>query len=98
MKKIPLIVSRPDLAAQLHPTKNDGLSTQKIGADYRYKVWWFCNEGHEWQESPYSRCKRTDASCKVCEFSLAATHPKLLSLWHPTKNTDCTPFTITAKG
>ena len=97
MKKNDLTLVRPDLASQIHPHKNLSLSTKTISSKYTGAIWWICDKGHEWKESPYNRCKQTDSSCKFCKFSLASTHPKLLNLWHPTKNTDCSPYTITAK-
>lgn len=98
MKRIFLRLARPDIAIYLHPTKNEVFNIQDIPVDYRYKVWWFCDKGHEWEESPYNRCKQADTSCKICNSSLASTNPKLLSLWHPTKNADCSPYMITAKS
>lgn len=39
----------PDFAAQWHPTKNEGLTPQQVTSSSGKKVWWLCENGHEWQ-------------------------------------------------
>lgn len=45
-----LAALRPDLAAQLHPTRNAGLDPETLGPHSVRVVWWRCATcGHEWQ-------------------------------------------------
>ena len=39
----------PNLATQWHPTKNGTLTPQQVTTSSGRKVWWLCDEGHEWQ-------------------------------------------------
>lgn len=39
----------PELIAEWHPTKNDGLSPEDVTHGSAKKAWWFCSEGHEWE-------------------------------------------------
>lgn len=39
----------PNLAAQWHPTKNGKLTPQQVTISSGRKVWWLCDEGHEWR-------------------------------------------------
>ena len=50
-------VSHPEVAAQLHPTKNEGVTPDQIIAGSNKKYWWKCPEGpdHEWLTTPGSR-------------------------------------------
>src|SRR5579872_6482417 len=98
MKKNPLAAARPDLAMQFHISKNPGISPDEISYLHKGEVWWLCEKGHEWRESPYNRSHQPDSNCKTCQASLACTHPKLLSLWHPTKNIGHCPYSVTAKA
>lgn len=38
----------PDIAAELHPTKNGGLTPDRISKASRREVWWLGKCGHEW--------------------------------------------------
>jgi len=53
--KISLAAANPELAKQLHPTKNNGLTPDMLSAGSGKKVWWRCKRGHEWQAAVYSR-------------------------------------------
>ncbi|MFC1488156.1 zinc-ribbon domain-containing protein, partial [Thermoproteota archaeon] len=39
----------PDLAKEWHPTKNGDLSIFNVFPKSHKKVWWKCNQGHEWK-------------------------------------------------
>lgn len=62
-----LSIIHPQLAAQWHPTKNDGLTPDQVSAGSHKKVCWQCPEGsdREWNTSP---SKRTHSSrgCPFC--------------------------------
>ena len=54
-----------------------------IGSDR--KVWWKCQQGHQWQASPLYR-SRGFGTCLACE-SLAHLYPEIAEEWHPELNT-----------
>lgn len=88
----------PDIAAQWHPTKNNGLTPDNVLAAAHKKVWWVCGAGHEWQAQVKSRTAG-GSGCPFCanraiiagQNDLAATYPLLASQWHPEKNGPLTP-------
>lgn len=92
-----LATTRPELAAQWHPTKNGDLTAQMFTAGTSKKVWWSCANGHEWQADILSRS--SGSGCPYCtgvsviphETDLATVNPELAAQWHPTKNGDLTP-------
>lgn len=53
-----------ELTAQWHPSKNGSLTPESDELRTAMKVWWQCNEGHEWQAYVYSRA--TGKGCSVC--------------------------------
>ena len=87
-----LATKMPDLAAQWHPEKNGALSPRDVACGSNRKVWWRCEEGHEWQATVHSRSQ--GVGCPVCSNhsvavsvnDLATTHPHLAAQWHPEKN------------
>lgn len=50
-----LATKNPQLARQWHPTKNKGLSADQVMPNSHKKVWWICDEGHEWKAEIKSR-------------------------------------------
>lgn len=84
--------SHPELAAQWHPEKNNALIPQKVVAGTCRKVWWRCEQGHEWQASIQSRVK--GRGCPVCANKvivpgvndLAGVYPQLARQWVQEKN------------
>lgn len=95
-----LAEQRPDLAAQWHPTKNGILTPGDVACASDKRVWWMCEQGHEWQASVIAQARKKK-SCKGCpdqrqntpapRRSLRDTHPHLVEQWHPTKNGGLTP-------
>ena len=99
-----MATTHPELAAEFHPTKNGNITPADIMAGTNKKLWWKCAEGddHEWQATGGNRSSR-GSGCPVCfgrlavpSNCLAATHPELAAEFHPTKNGDLTPQTVTA--
>jgi len=97
-----LAAVNPSLALEWHPSKNGPLKPENFTQSAKPKVWWICEKGHEWQANIYSRnigghtcpyCSGRKASSETC---MAATHPKLAEMFHPTKNGKITPFNIKA--
>lgn len=55
----------PVLAAQWHPTKNDGLTPRAVKVKSNKRVWWVCEEGHEWRVSISDR-SQYETGCPFC--------------------------------
>lgn len=97
-----LLSKNPELAAQWHPTRNEGLTPDCVAAQSHRRVWWCCERGHEWQAAISSRS--SGSGCPVCarraiipgKNDLATTHPELARQWHPTKNREVTPREVAA--
>jgi hypothetical protein len=65
------------------------------------KVWWICNQGHEWEAAIVNRNRGRGcpycAGRVVCENnSLEVVNPTLAAEWHPAKNGGLTPRDVTA--
>jgi rubrerythrin len=104
-----LAALRPELLAELHPTRNPGLDPFRIGVKSGKRLWWRCATcGHEWQAAPHGRSRgngcpacgqtrRTDTSKRVSAGrSLAVKRPDLLAELHPTLNPDIDRYSLGA--
>jgi hypothetical protein len=107
-----LAVRRPELLAELHPTRNPGLERGSLAAGSARRVWWQCPRGHEWQTRVYNRVAGT--GCPKCASeqradalrgrpgrvpparSLAARYPELVGELHPTRNPGVDPHAVGA--
>ncbi len=95
-----LATVNPDLAAEWHPDKNGELQPTDITIGSPVKVWWKCRKGHEWPAQIKSRSKGN--GCPICSGKavlsgvndLATRFPQLASEWHPIKNSNVTPNSI----
>jgi DNA-directed RNA polymerase subunit RPC12/RpoP len=102
-----LAVKYPELLAEWHPTRNDGVDPHTVGAGSERGVWWRCGRcEHEWRTSPKERKRGT--GCPACarrlagqrkahvprERSLAVRAPALLADWHPTRNEGLDPYSV----
>ena len=93
----------PHIAKQWHPTKNDDLTTKNILYNSSKKVWWICDNKHEWEAPICNRTGQLHSGCPYCANKkvltgyndLATTHPELAKEWHPTKNGNLKPTDIT---
>lgn len=93
-----LLTTNPKIAAQWHPTKNDGLTPDRVHPHSVQSVWWQCEKGHEWKATVLSRV-RQKSGCPICANKsilvgandLATVAPELAAEWHPTKNGSLTP-------
>ena len=103
-----LAVLRPDLSAELHPTRNGELDPYQIGAGSHRRLWWRCRScGHEWRTAVKGR-STAGYGCPECarkrraataqhvtrERSIAVLHPDLASELHPTRNGDLDPYQV----
>ncbi len=102
--KAPLSITHPEIAAEWHPTKNEGDTPDEVLIGSRLNVWWKCSKGpdHEWQDTLSNRTKRA-RGCPFCRGlrisvtnSLALRFPKVAAEWHPTKNGNLTPDKVVA--
>ncbi|MDH2363773.1 zinc-ribbon domain-containing protein [Priestia megaterium] len=57
----------PSLVKEWHPTKNERLTPYEVTKGSNKKVWWFCQDGHEW-EAQISKRARNDrpTGCPYC--------------------------------
>jgi len=55
----------PELSRQWHPSKNGNLSPYDVKAGSKKKVWWHCDQGHEWEATVYNRAK-LGRGCPYC--------------------------------
>jgi len=93
----------PDISAQWHPHSNGDLRPDQVSAGTNAKVWWRCEEGHEWEARVNKRIYG-GSGCPVCTGQkvlagyndLATTFPKVAQQWHPTRNGNLTPDQVTA--
>ena len=87
----------PELMAEWHPTRNQGLMPEDITCGSNTKAWWFCSKGHEWQQRGYAVVKNTGEPCPRCRFpSMSDTDPLMAAAFHPTLNGEIRPSDISA--
>lgn len=97
-----LATTRPDVAAEWHPTKNGTLATAAVSSGSEKRAWWLGPCGHEWETVIKYRTK-SGSGCPFCAGKavlvgfndLATARPDLAAEWHPTKNSDLTPRDLT---
>lgn len=95
-----LATTKPDLAQEWNYEKNNELTPQMVTKNSNKKVWWKCNEGHEWEAIINNRQK--GAGCPYCVNQkilpgyndLQTINPHLASEWHPIKNGILSPCQV----
>ena len=95
-----LATESPNLAKQWHPTKNGELTPQDVTKNSGQKVWWKCDNGHEWQATIDNRNK--SQGCPYCSNKAVLTgyndlqtiNPTLAAEWHYEKNGELTPADV----
>lgn len=101
-----LEVTHPLLVTQWHMELNGLLTPKDVSKGYTKRVWWICEEGHEWPASPNTRTAN-NTRCPFCrdfciplcdKNSLATINPPFLKEWHPTKNVSIRPRDVTASS
>ena len=87
-----LAVNRPDVAKLWHPEKNGDLTPSEITMQSNRRVWWLCDEGHEWEQAPYPLSGQ-GTGCPYCagqmisdERTLASVAPHLVKEWDEERN------------
>ena len=96
-KKKSLAETHPEIAEQLHPTKNGDLTPNDFTSGSGKKVWWKCDKAddHEWFTSPNSR-HINDGKFIGCPYcinrmpsstnNLSILFPEISNELHPSKN------------
>ena len=97
--QVSLASAYPELATQWHPTKNGSRTPYQIAAGSAQKIWWLCENGHEWQAPVYARVQTP--ACRYCKAqhtsnNLSTGNPEISAQWHPTKNGELTPSQVRA--
>jgi len=54
----------PDLAKEWHPTRNRKLTPFQVTPGSGKKVWWICDQGHEWRATVHNR--KNGRGCPFC--------------------------------
>ena len=95
-----LFDNRPDLSKEWNYKKNYPLTPKDVSVGSKQKVWWICQNGHEWESAIYSRT--AGHGCIYCtrqktiigENDLPTTNPELLKEWDYKKNIDIKPENV----
>ena len=92
-----LSTNHVELVPEWHLTKNGELTPGDVTARSNKKVWWRCQEGHEWDAAIVSRTLGGHG-CPYCSGRrvsdanrLSIRDPDVAKEWHPAKNGDLTP-------
>lgn len=86
----------PELIKQWHPTKNGTLTPNNITARSHTKVWWICNNGHEYPSIISNRSRGWGcpycANKKISNYNnFAVKYPEIAKQWHSSRNDKLTP-------
>ncbi len=98
-----LAAKYPGVAAQWHPVKNGRLVPNQVPPKSHKKVWWQCEEGHEWQAAISSRT--AGSGCPYCrglkadeEDSISAHFPQIAASFNAAKNGTLKPTDLSPKS
>lgn len=88
----------PNIAKEWDYKKNGQLKPNHVTFGSGRKVWWICENGHEWQAAINNRTSN-NRGCPYCTGEktligvndLLTVNPTLASEWHPTKNKKLLP-------
>ena len=84
----------PELIKEWHPTKNGDSRPEDFTHGSNKKVWWLCPKNHSYDSVISDRTSKKTTGCQKCK-SLDILFPKIADEWHPTKNGELKPDTIT---
>lgn len=92
----------PEVAAQWSGEKNGSLRPQDVTPYSNRRVWWRCEQGHEYRAPVSHRTMRGDG-CPYCAGrlvlpgfnDLATLEPEIAAQWHPSLNGAVTPEMVT---
>ena len=77
----------PDLARELHPTKNGNITALDLTRSSNRKVWWLGKCGHEWQASVASRYD--GRGCPLCLKEFKISYPEKALFFYLKKYLPC---------
>ena len=63
-----LYLAEPSLIKEWHPTKNGKLNPRNVTSEHDEKVWWLCENSHEWEATVKDRIM--GEGCHVCQSEL----------------------------
>ena len=97
-----LATTYPEIAKEWDHTKNKSLTPQNVTKGCNKKVWWLCERGHSYEQSPNNRTHQ-NVGCPFCSNKkvlpgyndLATTCPEIAKEWDYQKNGSLTPQNIT---
>lgn len=94
----------PTLAKEWNYEKNNGLKPEDVMPNSSNKVWWRCQNGHEWQATISHR--NNGRGCPYCVGqkvlkgynNLHTINPTLAKEWNYEKNNELTPADVTSNS
>jgi hypothetical protein len=70
-----MVDAKPELIREWHPTRNPTLKARDVSLNHPDKVWWICEQGHEWEAT--IRLRVTGRNCPFCtNLAAPASSPK----------------------
>ena len=69
-----LLSQAPELAKEMHPTKNNGLLASNIAKSSNKKIWWLGKCGHEWKATVGNRF--AGRGCPLCLKEFKISYPE----------------------
>ena len=99
----------PEIAPEIHPTLNGGLSADQVSPGSRRKVWWLCPAcDNKYEMAPAHRTGPNRSGCPPCAYrrlaeiqtapkkgqSFSELSPELAAAWHPSRNLPTMPGAI----
>ena len=101
-----LRTTHPKIAREWKKERNGDLKPTDAIANSNKRVWWKCEEGHEWSGLIANRARKgkADPGCPYCSGrkvlagynDLATTHPGIAAMWHPRMNKRLKPTGVQA--
>ncbi len=103
-KKKQFVSDNNKLMSEWNSERNSMLQPDKTAVNSGIKVWWKCNQGHEWQAIVQNRNK--GSGCPYCsgfkaiegKNDLKTVNPDLAKEWNHKKNGSLTPENVTANS
>ena len=100
-KENSVLLANEEIAKEWNYEKNGNLKPEHITPNSHKKVWWKCNEGHEWQAAIANRNK--GRNCPYCSGKkvlkgyndLQTVNPDLAKEWNYEKNNGLSPTEVT---
>ncbi|SCX09669.1 Probable Zinc-ribbon domain-containing protein [Lachnospiraceae bacterium YSD2013] len=100
-----LLSQFPEIAAEWNYEKNSPLTPDNITKASKQKVWWTCENGHDYEQHVDKRTLR-GYNCPICSGKktvagindFAIVYPDIAAEWHPTKNGDKKPSMYSPKN